>query len=170
MLIFFHLKDFIIAFTTFKNCIQNKWKHYFVPNVGALQHALFSLFNKAMYPCEKPTVCIQYTFLSECPWECVFPPSVLSLSLSLSAALADQHTKAVSLVQALSHTAVFFFDVWPCCLPLWCRTLFLRVNTLHFTCRTVQMDGREHACVPIPSAHYLHTPSSPKLKWSRSLL
>lgn len=99
---------------------------------------------------------------------CFFSPSVLSPTLS--AALADQQTNAASVDWALSHTAVSFFHVWPCCLPLWCQILFLRVITLHFTCRTVQMDGRGHACVPMPSAHYLHRPPHLQLKWRLCLV
>lgn len=97
----------------------------------------------------------------------VFPPFVLST------ALADQQTNAASPVWALSHTAVFFFYVRPCCLPLWCQTLFL---SEHFTLHLQNCpDGWQRACVCSHAICSLWAWTTPPplpswLKWSWSLL
>ena len=126
--------------------------------LSLLLHAclLRGLSNKVMFPWSVQYPYSTLNYLNVLHGVFFLPLS--SLSHTLSAALADQQTNAAPLDQALSHTAVFFFHVRPCCLPLWCHILFLWVNTLHFTCRTVQMDDRGYACVPMPSAHYLHAP------------
>lgn len=93
-------------------------------------------------------ICVSFT-------ESFLPLS--SASLRLSAALADQQTNPSPHDWASSHSAAFFFHVQPSCLPLWYQILFfLWVNTLYLTCRMAQMDGSRHACVPMPTAHYLH--------------
>lgn len=86
-------------------------------------------------------------------------------SLSLSAALADQHTSAASLDRALSHTAVFFFHVRPCCLPLWCQILFfVRANTFTLHLQNCP-DGWQGACMCSHAICSLSawTPSLPNL-------
>lgn len=169
------------------NTKENRFCLPFVKNMKCLkaladhivelpQHVYFFLWQGHVFLCKASGICTVHFSLwmsftvRLSPHVPPLSPSLclslsVCLSLALSAALADQQTKAVSLVRALSHTAVFFFHVRPCYLPLWCQTFFFLfwVNTLHFTCRTVQMDGREHACVPMPSAHYLLAPP-PKLK------
>lgn len=143
--------------------------------LSLLLHAclLRGLSNKVMFPWSVQYPYSTLNYLNVLHGVFFLPLS--SLSHTLSAALADQQTNAAPLDQALSHTAVFFFHVRPCCLPLWCHILFLWVNTLHFTCRTVQMDDRGYACVPMPSAHYLHAPHQThththRPKWSQCLL
>lgn len=151
--------------------------------VASLQHAYCLLYLTMLCILVK-SLQYQYSvryYVSECPSQSVFPffLSPSSFSVKHTGCCFGRSTDKCSLSWwgLKSHGCVFLSCSAMLFTTLMSDTFFFfqSGNTFHFTCRTVQMDGRGHACVPMPSAHYLHGPSTHPtnahtLKGSRYLL